>query len=154
VPDLKVWVLLLHILAAFAWVAGYAATNFLTEFARRSDDPAYRRQALAFSSRFDKVLNQRGGTATFISGALALWVFGYSLLTPWILGSIVLVVGIVGLGITYWTRFGGRVDAAIASGDEAALSRVLREPRSIAVSRIENLMMVALITVMVLRPGS
>jgi hypothetical protein len=47
------------VLAAFAYVAGYIATNVLTEFARRTDDLAFRREALRFSTRFDQLLTIR-----------------------------------------------------------------------------------------------
>jgi uncharacterized membrane protein len=147
-------VVLLHVLAAFAWVAGYTATNLLTEFARRSDDAPTRRQALAFSSRFDRLLNAPGGGAVAITGLLAAWAFGYSLLTPWLLASIALYLAILALGIIYWARFGKRVDTALASSDESAVTAILREPRSVLVSRGENLMLVIIVVLMVLRPGS
>jgi len=154
VPELARVVVLAHVVAAIAWVSGYTATNLLTEFARRSDDPVYRRSALGFSNRLDRLLNQTGGTLAPITGLVAMWVYGYSLFLPWIVASILLVVALVALGAGYSSRFGKRVDAALAAGDEALVTRLLRDPRTIAVSRLENLIMLGLIAVMVLRPGA
>jgi hypothetical protein len=60
----------------------------------------------------------------------------------------------MGFGITYWRSYGKRVDTALPSGDESAVTRVLREPRSIAVGRTENIVFLMLVVLMVLRPGA
>lgn len=149
---LKPSLLLLHVLFAFAYVAGYVATNVLTELARRTDDPAFRRSALGFSTRFDRLLNAPGGALVGLTGIATAFVFGYSLLSTWVLVAIVLFVLIVGTGIFYWARVGAVIDRAAAAGDDAAVVRELRRPRSVAVSRIENLVLLAIIVLMVLRP--
>jgi uncharacterized membrane protein len=147
-------VLLLHVLAAFAYGTGYIATNVLTELARRTDDPAARGQALHFSGVFDRMLNVVGGTLTGITGVIAVFVFGYSLLTPWILAAIVLYVVIVGTGILFWGPVGREIERAGAVGDAARVSELLRSPRNVAVSRSENVLFLALVALMVLRPGT
>jgi len=48
-------VLLVHVLAALAYGAGYIGTNLLTELARRTDDPVMRRQTLHFSGVLDRL---------------------------------------------------------------------------------------------------
>jgi hypothetical protein len=45
---------LVHVLAAFWYVAGYIGTNLCTELARQSRTDEKCRSALAFSSRFDR----------------------------------------------------------------------------------------------------
>ncbi len=85
---LKPILLLIHVLFAFAYVAGYVATNVLTELARRTDDPAFRRSALQFSTRFDRMLNAPGGTLVGLTGIATALVFGYSFLSGWVLASV------------------------------------------------------------------
>ena len=147
-------VLLVHVLAAFAYGAGYVATNVLTELARRSDDPTVRGQALHFSGVFDRRLNATGGTLAGITGVVAIFVFGYSLFTPWILAAIGLYVAIVATGILFWGRVGRELESAMTSGDDTRVNAVLRSPRNVAVSRAENVLFITLIALMVLRPGT
>jgi uncharacterized membrane protein len=150
---LKPILLLLHVLAAFGYVAGYVATNVLTELARRTDDPAFRRSALQFSTRFDRLLNAPGGAIVGLTGVATALVFGYSLLTGWVLAAIILFVLVVATGIFFWGRVGRTIDRAAAAGDDAAVLRELRRPRNVAVSRMENLVLLAIIVLMVLRPA-
>ena len=147
-------IILAHVLAAFAYGAGYTATNVLTELARRSDDPVVRRQALQFSGVFDRRFNITGGTLAGITGVIAVFVIGYSLLTPWIVAAIVIYVVIVGTGILFWGRVGREIDSAMAAGDEARVNALLRSRRNVAVSRAENALFITLIALMVLRPGT
>ena len=141
-------------LAAFAYGAGYVATNVLTELARRSDDPVIRRQALQFSGVFDRRFNITGGTLAGITGLVATFVLGYPLLTPWILASIVIYVVIVATGILFWGRVGREIESATTAGDDARVNALLRSPRNVAVSRAENVLFLTLIALMVLRPGT
>jgi uncharacterized membrane protein len=152
-PDLLRPVLLLHVLSAFVYGAGYVGTNMLTEIARRTADVSARRHALRFSNEIDR-LNQVGGTLTGITGVAALVVFGYSLLTPWIVAATTLYAAIVATGILFWGNVGRAVDRAMSTGDDAGALALLRSPRNIAVSRTENFAFVVLIALMVLRPGS
>lgn len=150
---LKPIVLLLHVLAAFVYVAGYVATNVLTELARRTDDPAFRKEALRFSSRFDRLLNVPGGSLVAITGIATALVFGYSLLSGWVLVAVVLFALIIVTGIFFWGRVGREIDRAAAAGDDAAVQRELRRPRNVAISRLENLVLLTIIVLMVLRPS-
>jgi uncharacterized membrane protein len=144
-------VLLLHVLAAFVYGAGYVGTNLLTEQARRTDDSVVRRYALQFSGVLDR-LNVIGGTLAGMTGILAVFVFGYSLLTPWVLAAIAIYVVIVGTGIFFWGAVGRAIDRAIRAGDEAGAIALLRSPRNVAVSRAENFLFLTLVSLMVLRP--
>jgi len=125
----------------------------LTEIARRTDDPAVRHEALRFSTRFDRLLNAPGGTLVGITGLAAALVFGYSLLSGWVLVAIVLFGLIVATGVLFWGRVGGRIDRAAAAGDDATVVRELRRPRNVIISRAENLVLLAIIVLMVLRPA-
>jgi uncharacterized membrane protein len=151
--DLRAIAVLAHVLAAFWFVAGYIGTNVCTELARRARSDQERRSALLISGRFDRWLNAPGGTAVAVSGIVALWVFGYSVRTPWVLLSATLMAGVVGLGIFYWSRFGQRVESAIEADDWAGVRRLLTEPRIVLLSRAENAAVLAIVVLMVLRPA-
>jgi uncharacterized membrane protein len=144
---------LAHVLAAFWFVAGYIGTNALTEIARRATTDEARVAALALSNQFDRWLYQRGGTAALLTGGLSWWVFGYSLMTPWILASIAIIVGIGLLTVFYWRGYGQRINAAIAADDASTTGAILTDPLAVFCSRLENLALLALIVLMVLRPG-
>ncbi len=120
---LKPILVLLHVLFAFAYVAGY------------------------------RLLNAPGGALVGLTGIATALVFGYSLLSGWVLVSIALFTLIVATGIFYWARVGTTVDRAAAAGDDATVVRELRRPRNVAVSRIENLVLLTIIVLMVLRPS-
>jgi uncharacterized membrane protein len=81
------------------------------------------------------------------------WVLGYTLTTPWIALAVVLFAGIVLLGIFYWSTFGRRVASAIAADDWAGVRRLLTEPRIVLLSRLENVTVVVIVVLMVLRPA-
>jgi uncharacterized membrane protein len=151
--DWRPIVVLAHVLAAFWYAAGYIGTNVCTEIARRSRTDDECRAAILISGRLDRLANRTGGTAVGLTGLLALIVFGYSLTTPWILASIVLFAAVVFSGIFLWERFGGGVEEAAAAGDWPAVRRALNAPRAVAYGRIENVAVVAIIVLMVLKPG-
>jgi len=140
------------VLAAFVFIAGYVGTNLLTELARRNPDPAFRRSALSFSTMFDRRLNIPGATVVAPTGLLAVWAFGYSFLAPWVVAAIVLYLVLPLLGGLFWTRVGRRIHQALAADDQRTVDAVLRDPRNVAVSRIENLVVLAIVALMVLRP--
>jgi uncharacterized membrane protein len=134
-------------------VAGYVGTNLCTELARRARSDQECRSALLVSGRFDRWLNARGGTAVVLSGIVALWMFGYSVTTPWTLVSVTLMAGVVGLGIFYWSRFGRRVESASKADDWDGVRQLLTEPRIVLLSRVENAAVLAIVVLMVLRPA-
>jgi uncharacterized membrane protein len=150
--DIERFALIGHLLAVFVFVAGYIGTNVLTEIARRASSLEERQAALAMSGRFDVWLYRRGGTAVIVSGPMVLWAFGYSITAPWVLASTALFLLFPVLGGLYWAPIGKRVDEAIMRGDDAAAASLLTAPRTVAVSRLENLALVVIIVLMVYRP--
>ena len=151
--DWRALVLLAHVLAAFWWFAGYAGTNLCTEIARRSTSDDECRTALQLSNRFDVIANRVGGMAVGLTGILALLVFGYSLTTFWVAASIILFAVVIFGGIFFWGRFGGTIDAAAAAGDWPGVRGALSERRIQVFSRSENVLVLVIIVLMVLRPG-
>ena len=88
-----------------------------------------------------------------ITGVATALIFGYSLLSGWVLVASVLYVLVVVTGIFFWGRVGREIDRAAAAGDDAAVKRELRRPRNVAISRLENLVLLAIIVLMVIRPS-
>jgi hypothetical protein len=151
--DIERVAVLLHLLAVFVFVSGYVGTNVLTEIARRAGSLEERRTALAMSGRFDVWLYRRGGTAVIVSGPIVLWAFGYPITAPWVVASTALFLLFPTLGGLYWAKRGQAIDAAITRGDDAAAAALLNAPRSVAVSRLENVALVVIVVLMVYRPG-
>jgi hypothetical protein len=143
---------LVHVFAAFLYVAGYVTINTLTEAARRPGDAERRRLILGLSGLFDRALVRVGGTVVGLTG-LALVVLGNRpWAAPWIWLSTVLYLAIVGLGIGLWGPRGGRVEAALAANDIETVDRLLNERSFLFLARIENALLVVVIGLMVLRP--
>jgi len=140
VPQLA---LLAHLLAAFAFVAGYAGTNVLTGLARRATSLDDRRAALRLAGAFDRRLNQRGGTAVIVTGPIVLLAFGYPFTAPWVVISTLLFLLVPSLGGLYGAPRARRIEAAVEAGDDATAAALLNAPRAVAVSRLENLAVVA-----------
>lgn len=69
------------------------------------------------------------------------------------LASIVLYVAVVGTGILFWGRVGREIERATTAGDDARVNALLRSPRNVVVSRAENVLFIALIVLMLMRPG-
>jgi hypothetical protein len=145
--------LLLHVIAAMAFVSGYVATNVMTEVARQARTIDERRAALSVSGMFDRMLNQRGGTAVIFTAPVVVWAYGYPVTTPWLIISTVMFLAIPVLGGLFWARFGRRLDDALAHGDDDKAAMLLNDPRTVLVARLENLLVLAIIALMVLRPG-
>jgi uncharacterized membrane protein len=145
--------LLLHVLAAMAFVSGYVGTNVMTEVARRARTIDERRAALSASGMFDRSLNQRGGTALIVTAPIVVLAYGYPVTTPWLVISTVMFLAIPILGGLFWARIAGRLDEALAHGDDGKAAMVLNDPRTVLVARLENVLVLAIIALMVLRPG-
>jgi hypothetical protein len=143
---------LVRVLAAFVFVAGYVATNMLTEAARRAGDLEWRRTILGLSGLFDRVLLRNGGTGVGLSGLALVATGSRSWSTPWIWLSTLLYAAIVALGIGLWGPRGGRVEAAIAANDIETVDRLLNERAFLVLARIENAALVVVVGLMVLQP--
>ena len=143
----------IHVGAGFVYVAGYVGTAVLTEIARRTDDPTTRRAAIDFSGRFDRVLVRVPGTVTGVAGLALTAAAGHPWTSGWVVAATIGFALVIGVGIVFWGRIGGTIEGALAAGDDAEVVRLLREPRFVAVSRVENLVLAAVIVLMVLRPA-
>jgi hypothetical protein len=145
--------LLVHLLAVMAFVSGYVGTNVMTEIARRARTMDERQAALSVSGMFDRMLNQRGGTAVIFTAPIVVWAYDYPVTTPWLIISTVMFLAIPILGGLFWARIGRRIDEALGQGDDEKAAMLLNDPRTVVVARLENLLVLAIIALMVLRPG-
>jgi uncharacterized membrane protein len=146
-------VALVHVLAALLYVAGYVGTNLLTEAARRSTDDVSLRAAIGFSGLFDRRLMIPFGTLTGLAGLVLTALNGYPWTAPWVVASIVLYGAVIAVGIVIWGRHGRRIATALAAGRLDDVRALLREPRYVALSRIENVVVAIIAALMVVRPG-
>jgi hypothetical protein len=87
-----------------------------------------------------------------VSWPIVLWAFGYSITAPWVVASTAPLLLFPVLGGLYWAMRGEAIDVAITRSDDAAAALLLTAPRSVAVSRIEDLALVIIIVLMVSRP--
>src|SRR4029077_17369538 len=102
---------------------------------------------------FDRFLLIPFGTLAGLSGLILFPVFGYSIVHQWVWLSTILYLGVIGLGMTVWRTRGVQVEAAIAADDDAAAVALLRDPRYVALSRGENVVVFIVVVLMIARPS-
>ena len=138
-------------LGAFAFVAGYVGTNLLTELARRSSDDETLRSAVRFSGAFDQRVMVPGATLVALAGLASAIAGGYPLTSGWIVLPTIGFIAVAAVGIVMWGRIGRGIEAALVAGDIGAARALLTEPRLVLASRIENVVVVLIVALMVLR---
>ena len=143
---------LIHVGSAMLYITGYASTKFMTRIALQADSEA-RKHLLELSGRFDFTFQIPFGTLVSLSGLALTWANGYSFTTPWVIASIVLYAAVVFIGAVIWRRRSARVRDAIEADDDARVVRLLTEPQARALGWLEFVLVVAVVTLMVLRPG-
>ena len=143
---------LLHIGGAFLFVAGYVATNVLTELARRSTDEPTLRAALGFSGWFDRRLLIPFATLAAFAGLGLVPARGYAWTAPWIVVSTLLYLAVMLVGIFVWGPRGGRIEAGLTAGRIEDARTLLTEPRFVLLSRAENATVALIVALMILRP--
>lgn len=151
------WVVLLHVLTAFAFVAGLVGRDVAIAQARRSNELASITTLLAIANRFDTIV-KIGSIAVLVLGVIAMVVGDLSLAdNGWLIASLALFVAI---GLLVPTVFlpRGRVferalaDAKLRGAVTPALSAAFHD-RVVTVARnAELVIVVAIIGLMVLKP--
>jgi uncharacterized membrane protein len=149
--DLAVALRFVHVLLAFAYVAGYVGTNAMTEAARRTTDDARLRTAIAWSGMFDQRLMVPASALLAFAGLATALVGGYSLTAPWLVLASVLYVAVIAVGIVLWGRVGRAIEAALRSNDLQRARALLNAPRLVLLSRGENVVVFVIVALMVLR---
>jgi uncharacterized membrane protein len=151
------WVVLLHVLAAFAFVAGLVGRDITIAQARRSRELASITELLAVANRFDTIV-KAGSVAVLALGIIAMIAGG---LSPsdngWLVASLALYVAL-GLLVPIVFLPRGRVfDAALAGAKQRGevtpeLTQAFRDPVVALARDAELVVVVVIIGLMVLKP--
>ena len=150
----------LHVLAAFWFVAGMLGRNVTIAQVRRETDVGRIGSLLSVSDRFEKWMVIPGSAAVLLLGLATMLAQGRSLLDDgnrWLLVSLILYLAIAALVPTVFLPRGKRFETALedarASGTVTpGLTQALRDP-VVALARRAELAVVGLIIVlMVTKP--
>jgi uncharacterized membrane protein len=144
--------LFLHIASAILLLSGVLGGSIIAAMARRAGDLEQRRSAVALSAPFEK-MTTAGVPLTVITGLLTLALFGYSITELWVLATGAVLVVLVAFQILFWNKVGPLVADALGRGDDAAAATLIRDPRAIAVGRLEVALGFAQVALMVFRPA-
>ena len=151
------WIVLLHVLVAFAFVAGLVGRDITIAQARRSSDLASISTLLAVANRFDTIVKV-GSMAVLVLGVIAMVVGDVSLAdNGWLIASLALFVAIGLLVPTVFLPRGRVFERALADAKGRGvvtpeLSAAFHD-RAVAVARnVELVIVVAIIGLMVLKP--
>jgi hypothetical protein len=149
------WVVLLHVVAAFWFVAGLLGRNLTMARARTSSDLRMLDELVALSGRFERTMVIPGSFAVVALGLLAAWVLGQPLAGSnnwWVLVSLLLFVAIGVLVPTVFLPHGKVFEHALADARGRGevtpeLRAALRDP-AVRNARSAELVGVAIIIVM------
>lgn len=143
--------LFLHIASAIVLLTGVIGGNVLGTMARRAGDLEQRRLTVALSAPFEK-LTTAGVPLTIVTGLVTLVLFGYSIAELWVLATGAVLVALVAIQILFWNKVGPRIAEALHRGDDAAAAALMRDPRAVAMGRMEVGLSFVQVALMVFRP--
>jgi uncharacterized membrane protein len=151
------WAVLVHVLVAFAFVAGLVGRNVTIAHARRSRDLASITQLLAVANRFDTIV-KLGSIAVLVFGLVAMVVEDLPLsANGWLVASIALYVALGLLVPIVFIPRGRAFDAALADAQQRGeatpeLTEALRDPVVTLARNAELVVAAVIIGLMVLKP--
>jgi uncharacterized membrane protein len=153
------WILALHLLAAFALVASMVGFWTVVVAARTAERPSGVAGALRMSLPL-VILNGVGAIGTLVLGIwLALSVDDYEIWDGWIIAAILLwmVSGAAGgrAGKEYG-EVGERAARLAADGDapDEGLAAAMRSPRATALLAVSSVAVIAILVLMIWKPGA
>ncbi len=154
------WLLLLHVLAAFAMVASSVVFTALALALLGVDRPSTA-LALFRVGRPASFLIAVGGMGTLVLGIwLAIYVDGYELWDAWIAGALVLWLVTGGAGDRvgrHFTAAQQRAERLVAEGNDmpsADLGAVLRATRPLILHAISVAALLGIVLLMIFKPGA
>jgi uncharacterized membrane protein len=154
------WVLALHVLSAFAYVAGIVLFWVLVVAVRRVDTPDAT-IAMGPVSRLGTVAVGIGGVGTIVLGIwLALSYGNYNLWDGWIIAAIVLWAIAAGLGQRTGVEYTRGVTKAIElrdagqAGPNAELLAVNRTQRGLVLHTVVTVAVLLILIDMIWKPGA
>jgi len=152
---------LLHVLAAFWFVAGLLGRAIAIAQVRRERDLGRIGSLMAVTDRFERWMVIPGSAAVLLLGLATMVDQGRSLTgdgNRWLLVSLILYVGLGALVPTVFLPRGKRFEAALeearSTGDAVtpALDEALRDPAVALARRIELAVVTLIIVLMVTKP--
>ena len=154
------WVVLLHVVVAFWFVAGLLGRNVTMARARTATDIRTLDELVTLSGRFERMMVIPGSAAVLVAGLLAAWAVGQPLAGTnnwWVLLSIVLFVGSGILVPTVFLPHGKVFEHALADAKARGevtpeLRTSLRDPAVRNARAAELLVVAVIIVLMVTKP--
>ena len=145
--------LFVHIVGAIALVGGSMAASVLGHLARGAPGLAERRHiVLTLSPPIERMVGL-SVPVTVVSGLVTLMLFGHSITDLWVLATGLVIVANVLIQTQYWAKVGPRVHKALDGGDDDAAVALMRDPKSVAMGRIEVGLGFVIVALMVFRPN-
>jgi uncharacterized membrane protein len=152
------WLLLLHITAAFFFVSGSVAAGIFNVLAIRAERPS----ESAYLLRLVRITLPVIGIGVAGTLVFGLWLWhkkGYALGAGWIWASLVLWVvsnALGGVGGRHQERSRKLAEQLAAAGDTTSdeLRTLLRDSRGNAMSWLAGVAMIAILVLMIWKPGS
>jgi uncharacterized membrane protein len=154
------WILALHLLAAFVLVGAVVAAWVMVISARAADRPAAAEPPL----RLVPVLAPMtaiGGAGTLVFGVwLAISLDSYEVWDGWIVASLVLWLVAAGTGETAGARYRRAGERAAelarsgADGPDPELRALVRDGRAMALHAIASVAALAILVLMIWKPGA
>ena len=154
------WILALHVLSAFAWVAGLIVFWVLVVAVRRADtaDETMRMEPV---TKVGTVATGIGAVGTLVFGLwLAFSVGGYDIWDPWILVALVLWAIAGGLGGRTGKAYmegmnkARELEAAGQTGPNADLLALNRTQNGLVLHTVVSLLTVLILIDMIWKPGA
>ena len=152
--DLYTVLLFVHVLAAALWVGGGAMLHLIAERAVKSDDPGRIRILLADAEHTGKTFFGPASGVTLVAG---IWLV---LEGDWGWDHVFILAGILGVLISMGIGFGALQPASIKVGQALANGGTITEEvrsglkRMQALSRIDTLILIVVVFLMTVKPGS
>ena len=151
---------LLHVIAAFAFVAGLVGRGLILGAARRADDLPKIRTLLHASEPFERHLVRTGSMLVLVFGILAWWAEELPLWgtgTRWVTISLIAFATMIPLVPLVFLPRGKVFDAALADAEAAgevtpALTAAFHDPAVAAARWYELGVVAAIIVLMVTKP--
>jgi hypothetical protein len=153
------WILLVHVLAAFALVAGLIGRWITLNRAKASDDIANVTQLVGLAGPFERLVRV-GSTVVFLAGLLTVWAQGrplFSTVSSWLAVALALFLSLIPLIVLLFLPRGRIFERALndarARGTVTPeLAAAFRDPMVRAAHIYEFIVVAAIVALMVLKP--
>lgn len=154
------WLVLLHVLTAFWFVAGLVGRDITLEKARKTKNIGIVAELAELAGRFDRLMVVPGSIAVFVLGLLTVWAQGRPLTGSghwWLLISLLLYLSLMPLiPLVFIPRgriFEDALTEAVGRGEVTSALTTAFEDKAVRATRLyERFMVAAVIVLMVTKP--